>query len=298
MIYRELGRTGVKLSRLGFGCMRFPLRDIYDPTSIDETPSIKLLEHAIEQGINYFDNAWPYHREKSEEFTGRALKTFRDTIYLATKLPVWMVKEKSDAEKYFNEQRKRLQTDVIDMYLLHSMAKRSWQKVKDHDILSFLDRIRSEGKIRYVGFSFHDNVGLFKEIIDAYPWDFCQIQLNYVDTEYQAGVEGLEYASSKGLGIVVMEPLRGGKLSRQLPEGVQQLINKIDPEPTPTEFSLKFLFNRTEINCVLSGMSSMEQLIENIKIASNDHVNTLSQNDLQIYKEARRIYQSRTKINC
>ncbi len=298
MIYRSLGKTGVELSQLGFGCMRFPVRDKYDPTTIDENASTEMIDYAIEQGINYFDNAWPYHREKSEEFTGQALKKHRDKIYLASKMPVWLVKEKSDGQKYFDIQRRRLQSDMIDMYLLHSIARRSWQTVKDNDLLRFLDKVKQKGDIRYAGFSYHDELGLFKEVVEAYPWDFCQIQLNYVDTEYQAGIKGLEYAAKKGLGVIIMEPLRGGKLSGRIPEEINNLIRQTAGHLSPTEFALRFLFNRPEISCVLSGMSSIEQVNRNIKFANTDYVNSLHQKDLLVYEKARKVYQSRIKVDC
>ncbi len=299
MVFRTLGETGVKVSRLGFGAMRFPLIDQYDPTTIDEPLATKMLHCAIDNGINYIDTAYPYHRQTSEIFVGKALKRgYRKKVYLATKMPVWLVKSKADAQKYFNEQLQRLQTDCIDMYLLHSLSNGVWKTVRECDILNFLDRMLKSGKIRYAGFSYHDDLTLFKKIVDAYPWTICLIQLNYVDDQYQAGLEGLEYAHKKGLSVMVMEPLRGGKLANNVPEEVLKIIRRSHWRQTPAQFALRWVLNRPEVSCVLSGMSSLEQVRKNIAFASEEHVNTITRDEMKLYAEARRFYQRRTKVNC
>lgn len=299
MIYRTFGKTNIKISQLGFGCMRFPLIDENDPTMINEIEATKMLHYAIDNGINYFDTAYSYHRQMSEDFVGKALKGgYRKKVYLATKMPVWLVESKENCQKYFNEQLTRLRTDSIDMYLLHSLDKNGWQKVQEYDILGFLDKIRAAGKIRFAGFSFHDELPLFKEIVDAYPWTFCLIHLNYVDDDFQAGVEGLQYAHKKDLAVVIMEPLRGGKLANNVPTEVMNIIKKSGYEQTPAEFALRWLYNRSEVSCILSGMSSMDQVKKNIAFASHDYVGTLSAQDLALYVEARDFYRSKTRVNC
>ena len=279
--------------------MRFPLHDIYDPTMINEPLATKMLHYGIDHGINYVDTAYPYHRETSEIFLGRVLKgSYRQKIYLSTKMPVWRVQSKTDPQKYFDEQLKRLQTDHIDMYLLHSLGKSTWKTVRDHDILVSIDKFLKVGKIRFAGFSYHGELPLFKEIVDAYPWLFCLIQLNYVDDHYQAGLEGLEYAHEKGLVVVIMEPLRGGKLANNVPDEVLSIIKQSQWPQTPAQFALRWILNRPEVSCVLSGMSSLNQVEENIAFASHEHVDTLTPNELRLYAQAKEFYLGRTKVNC
>ena len=299
MIYRKFGQTDVMVSQLGFGAMRFPLTEPYDPTKIDEVRATELLHYAVDNGINFVDNAYPYHRQTSEIFLGKALKNgYRQKVYLSTKLPVWLVKSKTDSLRYFNEQLRRLQVDRIDMYLLHSLGKNSWKTVNEYCILDFLDKVLAAGKIGYAGFSYHDDLPLFKEIVDAYPWKFCLIQLNYVDDQYQAGLEGMEYAYEKGLAVMVMEPLRGGKLANNVPPEVLSLINESGRVQTPAEFALRWVLNRPEVGCVLSGMSTLEQVQANVSFASEEHIDSLSPHELKLYDKAKKFYHSRTKVNC
>ncbi|UCD20492.1 MAG: aldo/keto reductase [candidate division WOR-3 bacterium] len=279
--------------------MRLPLTEEYDPTKIDEARAREMLHYAINNGINCIDSAYPYHRQKSEIFLGKALKNgYRGRVYLATKMPLWLVKSRHDPGKYLDEQLLRLQTDVIDMYLLHGLSNNSWKTVQEYEILRFLDEMLRDGKIRYAGFSFHDELPLFKEIVDAYPWTFCLIQLNYVDVDYQAGLEGLEYAYKKGLAVMVMEPLRGGKLANSVPQRVLEIIGRSRWKQTPAQFALRWILNRPEITCVLSGMSTLEQVKENIAFASTEHTGTLATEEFRLYAQAREFYRSRTKVNC
>jgi predicted aldo/keto reductase-like oxidoreductase len=299
MIYRPFGKTGIKLSQLGFGCMRFPLTEQFDPTKIDEAQATEMLHYAIAHGVNYFDTAYPYHRETSERFVGKALRGgYREKIYLATKAPMWLVTCKGDMQKYFDEQCKRLQTDMIDMYLLHSLGTSSWKTVAECDIFSFFEAMINKGRIRYTGFSFHDELPLFKEIVDAYPWTLCLIHLNYVDDDYQAGLGGLAYAHSKGLAVMIMEPLRGGKLARNVPDDIKRIIAQTGRAQTPAEFALRWVLNRPDVSCVLSGMSSREQVKENIRFASEEHINTITPEEMELYAQARALYRTRTKVNC
>lgn len=299
MIYRKFGNTGIEISQLGFGCMRFPLKDSYDPKSIDEIAAEKMLRYAIDNGVNYLDTAYPYHRKIGEPFLGKILrKGLRDKVYLATKMPIYLIKSEGDVKKYFNEQLKRLQTDMVDMYLLHALNKKLWDIVKENDIIPFVDRMRERGKVRFLGFSFHDELPLFKEIVDSYPWTFCLIQLNYVDNHFQAGLEGMKYAYSKGLVIIVMEPLRGGKLAGNVPLEVQNIIKETGRKQTAAEFALRWVLNHPEVSCVLSGMSTMEQMQQNINFTSREHRDTLTDNEMELYRRAKKFFKSRTVVDC
>jgi hypothetical protein len=299
LIYRPLGGSGVRVSQLGFGAMRLPLKDENDFASIDEPRADRMIRSAIDKGVNYLDTAYGYHRGASETILGKALRNgCREKIFLATKSPVWLLKSREDAMKYLNEQLTRLRVDTVDFYLLHGLNQMFWKTVKDFDVLGFLDRARESGKIRWPGFSFHDDPDLFREIVDAYPWTLCQIHLNYVDDDCQAGIAGMEYAHKKGLGVVVMEPLRGGKLVRNVPAEVNKIINRLEPGLTPVEFALRFLFNRVETSCVLSGMSTIEQVDENLRIAGKDYVGSLSSKNLADYAAAKAVYKSRTAVSC
>ena len=226
MLYRKLGRTGGEVSNLGFGCMRLPLKDMgagAEPprlADVDEDRSIELLRSAMDQGVNYFDTAYSYHGGKSEGVLGRAVQGRREKVLLTTKLPVWLVETAESFDRLLEEQLHRLGTSYLDFYLLHALDGALWQKVSGLGVLKFLDRIVAEGKARRVGFSFHDDLAVFKKIVDSYNWDVCQIQLNYLDRNYQAGQEGLRYAAAKGLGVVIMEPLRGGTLTNPVPAEV------------------------------------------------------------------------------
>ena len=307
MLYRELGKTGRDVSILGFGCMRLPLKDgdarnpaeRFDPNkSIDEEMAARLIHAAIDGGVNYFDTAYPYHNGKSEPFLGKALGSRRKNVLVATKLPAWMVKGKEDFDRFLDEQLQRLETDYLDFYLLHGLGRQTWSKMKELGALKFLDRMLADGRVRYAGFSFHDDVKVFREIVDAYDWSLCQIQYNYLDRNYQAGREGLEYAASKGMGVVVMEPLRGGRLAEQVPEEVQALWDSAPEKKSPAEWALRWVWNHPEVSTVLSGMNSPGQLEENMKIAGNARANSLSAEDLALVDRVTETYKKMLKIDC
>ncbi len=226
MQYRKFGNTGVKVSALGFGAMRLPTIG-GDNSKIDEEEAIKMIRYAIDNGVNYVDTAYPYHSGQSEIVVGKALKDgYREKTYLATKLPSWLINEKEDMDKYLNEQLKKLDVDYIDFYLLHALDKDRWEKYKRLDVFNWMEKVKREGKVKFIGFSFHDEYDVFKNIIDDYDkWDFCQIQYNYMDIENQAGLKGLKYAASKGLAVIVMEPIRGGKLAGDPPQAIKELWN-------------------------------------------------------------------------
>ena len=300
MLYREIGKTGEKVSILGFGCMRLPIIN-NDPENIDEEKAEEMFEYAVENGINYFDTAFPYHSSQrseggaSEVFVGKALKKHRDKLNIATKLPSWLIKSRGDMDRYLDLQLERLQADHIDFYLMHCMNVTFWGNLKKNDVFNFIESAISDGRIRYAGFSFHDELPLFKEIVDAYNWSFCQIQYNYKDEKYQAGLEGLNYAHAKGLGTIIMEPLRGGGLANVVPSDIQQIWDKAEIKRSPVDWALSFLWNKPEINLVLSGMSALEHVTENIKIAEKGLANCLSEKDLALIQEVKKIYEARSR---
>lgn len=296
MRYREFGSTGEKISILGFGCMRFPQTD----GKINEDETLKMVRYAIDNGVNYIDTAYPYHGGESELVVGRILKDgYREKVNLATKLPSWNIKSREDMDKYLNEQLKKLQTNYIDFYLVHALDKELWDNLVKNGIFDFLDEIKRKKKVRYVGFSFHDKYEVFEKIIDDYGWDFTQIQYNYIDEDYQAGTKGLEYAYKKGLGIVIMEPLRGGKLVNNLSNDIKDIIKFANTKKSPIKWAFKFLYNKSEIGIVLSGMSTMEQVIENIKICDEEgKANSMTRDEKKIIDNLGEKFKSKTKVDC
>jgi predicted aldo/keto reductase-like oxidoreductase len=223
MLYRKMPKNGDELSILGFGAMRLPVRK---DGSIDEEKATQMVRHAIDNGVNYVDTAWPYHMGESEPFLGRALADgYREKVRLATKLPQWMVRSQEDMDRFLNAQLEKLNTDHIDYYLIHSLVGSSWKTVRDLGVAGFLDRAKAGGRIINAGFSYHGAAEDFREVVDGYDWDFCQIQYNFLDEHIQAGREGLEYAASKGLGVIVMEPLRGGNLADPVPAEIRDIWN-------------------------------------------------------------------------
>ena len=256
MQYRKFGNTNEEISILGFGCMRFPQID----NEIDVEETTKMIRYAIDNGLNYIDTAYPYHNGESEIVVGKILKHgYREKVKLATKLPSWNITSREDMDNYLNKQLEKLQTDYIDFYLIHALDEKLWQNLVKNNIFEFLDDIKRSGKVKYLGFSFHDKYNVFEKIVDSYDWDFTQIQYNYIDEDYQAGTKGIEYAHKKGMGIIIMEPLRGGKLVNNLSDEIKEIIDKAKPKKTPAEWAFKFLYDKEEIGIVLSGMSTMEQ---------------------------------------
>ncbi|OCA97586.1 aldo/keto reductase [Clostridium beijerinckii] len=304
MLYRGFGKTNEKVSVLGFGCMRLPIID-GDTTKIDEEKATKMIRHAINEGVNYIDTAYPYHGTgmgnggESEPFVGRALKDgYREKVNLATKLPSWAIKTREDMDKYLNEQLERLQTDRIDFYLVHALNKGSWENLKKLGIDEFLNSAIKDGRIRYAGFSFHDKLEVFKEIVDYYDWSFCQIQYNYLDEDFQAGTEGLKYAADRGLGVVIMEPLRGGKIVRNLPDVVTDTFDKAEIKRSPAEWALRWVWNHPEVSVVLSGMNVMDNVTENIRVAGEALPNSLTEKELEIMENVKKAFKERIKVNC
>lgn len=269
-------------------------------TMVDEEQTIRMIHYAVEHGINYFDTAYKYNEGKSEVLLGEALRQggYRDQVKIATKIPAYLAKSRGDLDRMLEVQLQRLQVDCIDMYLLHNLSHMTWDLSKQRDVLSLLDRARQEGLVKYVGFSFHDGFHLFQEIIEAYDWDFCQIQLNYLDEHYQAGLEGLRFATEKGLAVVVMEPLRGGNLVKIVPEEVARVWDRARIKRSPAEWAFRWVANLPEVSTILSGMSSMEQVIENINIFNEVTSHSLGADEMQLINEVKEIYKRRIKVNC
>ncbi len=297
MQFRKFGQIDFNISALGFGCMRFPTKGSY--ADIDKPEAIRMLHYAIDQGVNYLDTAYVYHEGNSEPLVGEALKGgYRDKVKVATKLPCWEVKEYSDFDRFLNEQLKNLQMEHIDFYLLHALNKEYWPRVRDLGILEWAERALADGRIGHLGFSFHDDYEVFQEIIDAYDkWDFCQIQYNYMDVENQAGLKGLKYAASKGIGVVVMEGLLGGGLINP-PPSVQGLWDSAEKKRTAANWALQWLWNQPEVSMVLSGMSTMEQVKQNIASADNSNIGCFSQRELDLVSRARDQYLELRPIPC
>jgi predicted aldo/keto reductase-like oxidoreductase len=248
--------------------------------------------------MNYIDTAYPYHNGESEPFVGCALQGgYREKVMLATKLPSWLIKSREDMDRYLDEQLTKLQTDHIDFYLVHGLMKPFWEMLRPLGVTDFLDDALADGRIKYAGFSFHDELALFREIVDAYDWTFCQIQYNFMDEQYQAGTEGLRYAAKKGLGVVVMEPLRGGMLTTDIPS-IHQIWKKAPVERSLSDWALRWVWNHPEVTVVLSGMSSLEQVQQNVVYAEHGHSDSLSQDELSLFGEAEAEYRKRIKVPC
>jgi predicted aldo/keto reductase-like oxidoreductase len=296
MNYRENSRNGDKLSILGFGCMRFPTVG----NVIDEKRGEELILKAIEGGVNYFDTAYIYHFGKSEGFLGKVLaKGYRDKVKIATKLPHYFVKGPSDLDKIFNTQLQRLQTGRIDYYLIHMLPDLGiWERLKSFGVEKWIEEKKKNGQIINIGFSFHGIKDQFVKLVDAYDWDFCQIQYNYLDENNQAGTSGLKYAASKGLPVIIMEPLRGGKIVNNLPREVNEIWNNAEPKRSPADWALRWIWNHPEVSVILSGMSTMEQVEENIRVASDARANAMTDKELSLFDRVKEIISSRTKVNC
>jgi predicted aldo/keto reductase-like oxidoreductase len=305
MLYRPFGSTGERVSALGFGCMRLPIID-GQHDNIDVPLATEMLHYAVDHGVNYVDTAYPYHSVgfdgrpgASEPFVGQALAgAYRDKVLIATKLPVWMVNARKDMDEILAGQLQRLRADCIDCYLVHGVNSTQFERLLGLGVLEFLDDAKKQGKIRLAGFSFHDESPAFAPIVDAYDWDFCQIQYNYMDMEYQAGTAGLGYAAERGLGVVVMEPLKGGRLAMQPPASIQALWDAAPVKRTPAGWALRFVWNDPRVSLVLSGMSTMEQVVENVALASEGYPASLSAAEVAVIGKAQEAYQARTVVDC
>jgi hypothetical protein len=296
MKYRKFGKLDWKVSALGFGAMRLPILN-EDYAKIDESQAIPMIRYAVDHGVNYIDSAWGYHRGMSEVIVEKALRDgYREKVKVATKLPCPEVHAAEDFDRFLNEQLARL-NNRIDFYLLHGLNKMLWAKVRDLGVMKWAERQQADGRIGHLGFSFHDNFDVFKEIIDAYDnWTLAQIQYNFMDEQNQAGTKGLEYAHKKGLAVVVMEPIRGGRLARP-PEKVVQLWASAPVQRTPAEWALRWVWNHPEVSTVLSGMGSMQQVMENVASAEHSQPYNLTADEVALIGRVRDAYLS-NGISC
>lgn len=295
-----MGSLGWEVSALGFGAMRLPMTP---QMSVDQEEAINMIRYAIDNGVNYVDTAYPYHNGESEVVVGKALKEgYREKVHLATKSPLWMIKKADDFDTFLNEQIERLQT-TPDIYLFHGLNKGRLDKIKNLKLIEKAEAAKEKGLIKHIGFSFHDNFETFKEIIDYYNWDCCQIQYNYLDIEYQAGTKGVQYAASKGIALIIMEPIRGGKLAiperalSRKPE-IKEILDKSSAKRSMPDWALQFVWNHPEVSVVLSGMSTMQQVVENVESANNSGINILTEEQLNTISELREAYGKYIIVPC
>jgi predicted aldo/keto reductase-like oxidoreductase len=297
MKYRKFGSTGFKVSALGLGCMRLPTKKLM-PLQVDMPKSIKLIKSAVDKGINYLDTAWVYHFGASEKIVGMALQVgYREKVHLVTKSPLFLVNKAEDFDKFLNKQLKKLQIDYIDSYLFHAMNKSGLEKLKKYNLIDKMIEAKKNGKIKYIGFSFHDTLPVFKEVVDFYPWDVVQIQYNYMDTAIQATTEGLKYAAGKGMAVAIMEPLKGGRLANP-PAEAWEVMKRSKIKRSPVDWALQYLWNLPEISVVLSGMNSLQMLNENCDSADRSGVSSLQEEDLNIIGDLIKIYRKKILVPC
>jgi predicted aldo/keto reductase-like oxidoreductase len=295
MQYRIVPKNGDKLSVLGFGCMRLPLKG----EAVDEQRAIQQIRFSIDHGVNYVDSAPPYHGGESEKVLGKALQDgYRDKVKIATKLTPFMLHKPEDMQKMLDTQLEKLQTDHIDYYLLHGLEESYWKKLQSFGALKFLEKAQKEGKIINQSFSFHGSLRTFKEIVEANDWVMCQIQYNYLDEKLQAGTEGLQFAAAHKLAVVVMEPLRGGGLAQRLPADAKKYFDAAPVKRSLAEWGLRWVWNHPEVTVVLSGMNEESQVAENLKTAETALPNTLTPDELTTIKNAADAYRRLLKVNC
>ena len=294
MNYR-FDKYGNKLSTLGFGCMRFQTK----MGKIDYDEAEREIMAAIEGGVNYFDTAYIY--PGSEALIGEVFErnNVRDKIKIATKLPHYLVKNRDGLDKIFNEELRRLRTDYVDYYFMHMLTDVSaWKRMCELGILEWIEEKKKSGAIRQIGFSYHGNTDMFCTLVDAYDWDFCMIQYNYMDENSQAGKRGLKYANSKGLPVMIMEPLRGGRLVNRLPNEAKKIFAEYEKQYTPAQWALRWLYNQPEVTVVLSGMNSMEMVMDNIATASSAQVGDFTADDEAMLQRVVQAINSRMKVGC
>lgn len=290
---RKLENLGIETSLLGFGCMRFP---VCADGKINEPEAERMLDKAIAEGVNYIDTAYPYHEGQSEIVVGKILKKYeRSSFYLATKLPLWKVEKKEDIRAIFEEQLEKLQTDYIDFYLMHAVGKERWDKMLEIGCIGELEKLKAEGKIKYLGFSFHDSYEVFEEVINHRDWDFAQIQFNYMDAEEQAGTRGYELAVKKGVPLIIMEPVKGGSLSR-FAEDIMGRFRQLDADASASSFALRWVGSFPGVKVILSGMSTMEQVEDNLKTFTP--FKPLSQEERAVVEDVAATIKSRVQNGC
>jgi len=300
MQYRRFGKLDWKCSALGFGAMRLPTTDNANSGNVDEALAVRMMRYAIDHGVNYIDSAYMYHNGMSERVVAKALQDgYRQRVKVATKLPVAMVTSLEQADRIFNEQLEKLQTPRMDFYLFHGLSANNWAKVKDLGLIKWAEGKMAAGLISYLGFSFHDELSVFKEIVNGYDnWTLAQVQYNYMDVNHQAGIMGVKYAASKGLAVVVMEPIRGGNLSRKPPEAVMKVWNTAPCVRTQAEWALMWVLNQPEISLALSGMSTLEQVIENVGVAERSGSGLMNSVELALLDKVREAYRGMHPVPC
>lgn len=299
MTYRRFPGTDLTVSALGLGTMRLPtLPQPENP--IDEEKAIDMIREAIDKGVTYVDTAYGYHGGKSEVVVGKALKDgYRERVTLTTKLPVWLVNEYADMEKLLDEQLSRLQTDHVDIYLLHALSRSSYDKIKALDYPKFLQDMLAKGKVRHVGFSFHDDSAAFEYIARDYDWNVAQIQMNVLDEFNQATLKtATELSREKNMGLIIMEPLRGGALAANVPTDVLKLYASQPVKRSPVEWAFRYLYDKPEFITILSGMSSREQVLDNLNIFAKAEPNCMSEEEKQMMTRVREIYEARVRVGC
>lgn len=298
MQYVPFGKLGFKVSRLGFGTMRLPTVQDGENRIPDSPRAIAMLRHAIDEGVNYVDTAWPYHNGESENIVGRALLDgYRERVKLATKLPCWAVETREDMDKLLDTQLKKLQTPYVDFYLVHALSKDRWEKMKALGVCEFLDSAVRDGRIRYPSFSFHDEYPVFREIMTSYDWQMAQIQFNYMDIRDQAGLAGIRLARARKVPLVIMEPLRGGLLARPS-EDIRAIMDRYPQKRSPVDWAFRFVGNYSEVATILSGMSDEQQLKDNLRIFKHVRVDGLTDADKRLIARLRAGYKRRMPIRC
>ncbi len=298
MKYRAFGKLGITGSAFGVGCMRFPMKQGENGPEVDTEEAIRMIRTAIDHGCNYLDTAYVYHGGQSESIVGSAIRDgYREKTRIATKLPAWMCQTPEDLPRFFEEQRARLGVEVIDFYLVHSMSKDGWDRIKALGVCEFLDKLKAEGKIKYAGFSFHDSYEAFEYILTDYPWDMCQIQLNFMDIEHQAGLRGLRLAGELGIPVVIMEGLLGGSLA-VAPDNVAALYDAYPTKFSPVEWAFRWLLNMPQVACVLSGVSNMPQTLDNLRIFDAAEIGCMNESELALIDRVREAYAARRKAGC
>lgn len=302
MRYRKLSnRIDFMPSAIGFGVMRLPLKA---DNSIDVDESVKIIRYSIDNGLNYLDTAYLYHQGESEKIISLALKDgYREKVKIADKFPMWLLKEESDLDRYFFEQLEKLKVDKIDFYLLHALDKNRFLSVKKFNMIEWLEKKKSDGFIDYIGFSFHDNLSCLKKIIDYYDWDFCQLQFNLVDIKTQISLKGLQYARNKDIGVIIMEPLRGGQLTISIPDDIKELWDKMailykQETYNPAQYLLDWIWNFEETGFILSGMSNLEQVKQNIEYAKASSINKITPSQKKLFNLIQKSYLQKIVINC
>jgi hypothetical protein len=293
MQYRTMKKTDDQLSALGFGCMRLPRKGM----GVDTERAVKQIRYAIDHGVNYLDTALLYG--SSESVVGKALEDgYRAKVKVATKLPAGQVKKREDMDRLLDVQLQSLKTDHVDYYLLHNLSVSDWGKMKALAVADFITSAKADGRIRHIGFSCHAGTADFKQLVDAYDWDFCQIQYNILDETNQAGKEGLKYAASKGLGVVIMEPLRGGSLARAPPGEVQAIWDEADVKRSPAEWALRWVWDHPEVTVVLSGMNDERHIEENLRVAGEALPGSLTEKEVQLIGRVKDAYRRLMKVGC